>query len=89
MRNTRKWLAAAALTVVTVLPVSSTLAADALTKEQATKMALESHHGKVVKAYEETKKGQKVWEVQVKGDDGQQWELYYSMDGKLVEEKSR
>jgi uncharacterized membrane protein YkoI len=89
MCNTRKWLTAAALAVVTALSVSLTLAADALTKEQVTKMALESHPGKVVKAYEETRKGQKVWEVQVKGDDGQQWELYYSMDGKLVDEKSK
>ena len=89
MRNTKKWLAAAVLATVTALPVSITLAANVITKDKATEMALTAHPGKVVKAYEETRKGQKVWEVQVKGNDGKQWEVYYSMDGKLVEEKSK
>nr|MCU0808666.1 PepSY domain-containing protein [Candidatus Contendobacter sp.] len=40
----------------------------AITKEQAIEMALKAHPGKVTKAYEETKKGKKTWEVKIKGD---------------------
>jgi uncharacterized membrane protein YkoI len=57
-----------------------------LTKEQATSMALKSHPGKVVKAYKEVKRGQEVWEVQVNGEDGKEWELYYDMAGNLIAE---
>ncbi len=88
MRVSNKWLSVAALTVVTVLSVSLALATDAFTKEQAIERALQAHPGKVEKAYQETKKGQEVWEVQIEGDDGKKWELYYTMDGKLLKEKA-
>ena len=67
---------------------TTVLAAD-LTKEQATDLALKAHPGQVIKAYQETHKGQKVWEVQVKDEDGKKWEVYYTLDGKLMEEKSQ
>ncbi|MCU0808155.1 MAG: PepSY domain-containing protein [Candidatus Contendobacter sp.] len=54
-------------------PVPAAAAAPAkttITKEQAIEMALKAHPGKVTKAYEETKKGKKTWEVKIKGDDG-------------------
>ncbi len=88
MQTAKHWLIAATLASVAVFSTTAVLAAD-LTKEQATEMALKAHPGQVIKTYEETHKGQKVWEVQVKGDDGKKWEVYYTMDGKLMEEKSK
>ena len=60
-----------------------------ITKEQAIEMALKAHPGKVTKAYEDTKKGKKTWEVKVKGDDGNNWEIYYEIaTGELVAEEA-
>ena len=60
----------------------------AITKEQAVEMALKAHPGKVTKAYEDTKKGKKTWEVKIKGDDGKKWEVYYEVaTGELIAEE--
>lgn len=65
-------------------PVTTT----AITKEQAIEMALKAHPGKVTKAYEDTKKGKKTWEVKIKGDDGKKWEMYYEIaTGELIAEE--
>ena len=64
-------------------------ATTAITKEQAVEMALKAHPGKVTKAYEDTKKGKKAWEVKIKGDDGKKWEVYYEIaTGELITEES-
>ena len=59
-----------------------------ITKEQAVEMATKAHPGKVTKAYEDTKKGKKTWEVKIKGDDGKKWEVYYEIaTGELLAEE--
>ena len=64
-------------------------ATTAITKEQAVEMALKAHPGKVTKAYEDTKKGKKTWEVKIKGDDGKKWEVYYEIaTGELIAEEA-
>ena len=88
MQTATRWLIAAALASAAAFSTTAVPAAD-LTKEQATEMALKAHPGQVIKAYQETHKGQPVWEVQVKGDDGKKWEIFYTLDGKLMEEKSQ
>lgn len=61
-----------------------------ITKEQAVEMALKAHPGKVTKAYEDTKKGKKTWEVKIDGTDGKKWEVYYEIKtGELVAEESK
>lgn len=61
-----------------------------ITKEQAIEMALKAHPGKVTKAYEDTKKGKKTWEVKIDGNDGKKWEVYYEIKtGELVAEESK
>lgn len=57
-----------------------------VTKDQAITIALESHPGKILKAYRNVKQGQDVWEVKIEGDDGKEWELYYDMAGNLIAE---
>lgn len=65
-------------------------AAKEITKEQAVEMALKAHPGKVTKAYEDTKKGKKTWEVKIDGADGKKWEVYYEIKtGELVAEESK
>ncbi|MDG4594732.1 MAG: PepSY domain-containing protein [Candidatus Contendobacter sp.] len=60
-----------------------------ITKEQAIQMALKAHPGEVTKAYEDTKKGKKTWEVKIKGNDGKKWEVYYDIKtGELVAEEA-
>lgn len=60
-----------------------------ITKEQATDMALKAHPGKVTKAYEDTKKGKKTWEIKIDGNDGKKWEVYYEIKtGALVAEEA-
>ena len=74
-----------------VTPQAATTAptSAAITKEQAIEMALKAHPGKVTKAYEDTKKGKKTWEVKIKGDDGKKWEVYYEIaTGLLIAEQS-
>ena len=88
MQTATRWLLATTLVSLAAFSTTAVLAAD-LTKEQATDLALKAHPGQVIKAYQETHKGQKVWEVQVKGEDGKKWEIYYTLDGKLMEEKSQ
>lgn len=61
-----------------------------ITKEQAVEMALKAHPGKVAKAYEDTKKGKKTWEVKIDGNDGKKWEVYYEIKtGELVAEEGK
>ena len=70
-------------------PATAT-AASAITKEQAVEMALKAHPGKVTKAYEDTKKGKKTWEVKIDGADGKKWEVYYEIKtGQLVAEEGK
>lgn len=64
-----------------VLASNVALAAEAMTKEQAIDKALAAHPGEVTKAYQETKRGQQVWEVKINADDGSQWEVYYTVAG--------
>lgn len=65
------------------------VAAPEFTKDQAVGKALKAHPGKVIKAYQDTKKGKQTWEVKVKGDDGQTWEMYYDIKtGELVAEEA-
>ena len=77
---------------VSPAPASATAtvpAAAPITKEQAIEMALKAHPGEVTKAYEDTKKGKKTWEVKIKGDDGKKWEMYYEIaTGELVAEEA-
>lgn len=81
--------------VAVLLVVSSTLfvmgfsvAAEAamVTKDQAITMALERRPGKIVKAYKDDWRGKEVYEVEIDGDDGKEWELYYDMAGNLIAE---
>lgn len=88
MQNVKKWLIGVTLVSLAAFSIVVLLAAD-LTKKQVTDLALQAHPGKVIKAYKETHKGQEAWEVQVKGDDGKKWEIYYTLEGQLIEEKSR
>ncbi len=70
-------------------PAAAT-AAHEITKEQAVEMALKAHPGKVTKAYEDTKKGKKTWEVKIDGNDGKKWEVYYEIKtGELVAEEGK
>ena len=42
------------------------------------------------RAYEDTKKGKKTWEVKIDGADGKKWEVYYEIKtGELVAEESK
>jgi uncharacterized membrane protein YkoI len=83
MKFRHSWLAAAALAAFSIGAV-----AEDLTKEQITEKALQAHPGQVEKIYKEQMKGQEVWEVKIKGDDGKKWEVYYSLSGELVKTKS-
>lgn len=78
----------AALVIATTLAVAglSFAATEAFTKDQAITTALQTHPGKIVKAYKDVERGQEVWEVKIQGDDGKEWELYYDMSGNLVKE---
>ncbi len=101
--NKRIPLTAAALLAMATSFVGATFAAETksavpatatttheITKEQAVEMALKAHPGKVTKAYEDTKKGKKTWEVKIDGTDGKKWEVYYEIKtGELVTEESK
>lgn len=64
--------------------------ATGISKEQAVEMALKAHPGEVTKAYQDSKKGKKTWEVQIKGSDGKKWELHYEIKGgALVSEEGK
>jgi uncharacterized membrane protein YkoI len=101
--NKHTLLSAAALLAITTSFASATFAAETkgaapatatttheITKEQAMEMALKAHPGKVTKAYEDTKKGKKTWEVKIDGSDGKKWEVYYEIKtGELVAEEGK
>lgn len=73
-------------------PMTAAAAAPAaeITKDQAVEMALKAHPGEVSKAYQDTKKGKKTWEVKIKGVDGKKWELHYEIkSGALVSEEGK
>ena len=72
-------------------PTAATAPATAgITKEQAIQMALKAHPGEVTKAYEDTKKGKKTWEVKINGTDGKKWEVHYEIKtGALVSEEGK
>lgn len=74
--------------VLTFTGISAWAVEGPITKDQAVSMAVERHPGKVLKAYQETKKGVEVWEVKIDGDDGTTWKVYYKViDGALFKEK--
>lgn len=103
MTNTKRLLTAAALALTAAFattafatesgasqPAATTTAATPITKDQAIAMAQKDHPGKVIKAYEDTKKGKKTWEVQIQGDDGKKWEIHYDIKtGELVSAESK
>ena len=71
-------------------PMTAATAAGEISKDQAVAMALEAHPGDVIKAYQDSKKGKKTWEVKIKGADGKKWELHYEIKtGALVSEEGR
>jgi uncharacterized membrane protein YkoI len=78
---------AAVLGISAILFTGISVARDAISKEQAAEMALQVHPGEVTKAYQETRRGQEVWEVQIKGDDHKEWRLYYALSGELIKEE--
>jgi uncharacterized membrane protein YkoI len=84
----KKRFIAAVLGVTAILFTSISVAGDAISKEQAIEKALQAHSGEVTKAYQETRRGQEVWEVQIQGDDGKKWITYYAMSGELVQEEA-
>jgi hypothetical protein len=44
----------------------------------------------VTKAYQDTKKGKKTWEVKINGTDGKKWEVHYEIKtGALVSEEGK
>jgi len=74
------------------VPVTAAAAAPAgeISKEQAIEMALKAHPGEVSKAYQDSKKGIKTWEVKISGADGKKWELHYEIKtGALVSEEGK
>ena len=86
--------AAAAFTIPAIASSPATPAASqpaatgAITKEQATEMALKAHPGEVTKAYEDGHKGKQTWEVKIDGADGKKWKTYYEIStGTLVDDK--
>lgn len=86
MDTVRKALALAGVAMAVVFSCEMSLAAESeLSKEQIIEQALRQHPGKVEKAYKERKQGEEVWEVEIKGDDGTEHELYY--DAKTGEQK--
>ena len=87
MKNTKKNAIAATLVAFATIYAGVSLAA--LTKEQAVEKAQKDYPGELIKAYQETKKGRQVWEVQIAGQDGKKWEIYYDVEtGDLVEAES-
>ena len=69
---------------------AATAPAQEISKEQAVEMALRAHPGTVTKAYEDTKKGKKTWEVKINGNDGKKWEVHYEIKtGALVSEEGK
>ncbi|HMV05608.1 MAG TPA: PepSY domain-containing protein [Accumulibacter sp.] len=71
-------------------PASTAAPAREISKEQAIEMALKAHPGEVTKAYQDTKKGKKTWEVKIDGKDGKKWEIHYEIaTGALVAEESK
>lgn len=71
-------------------PATATATAQEISKEQAVEMALRAHPGTVTKAYEDTKKGKKTWEVKINGNDGKKWEVHYEIKtGALVSEEGK
>ena len=71
-------------------PASTAAPAREISKEQAIEMALKAHPGEVTKAYQDTKKGKKTWEVKIDGKDGKKWEILYEIaTGALVAEESK
>lgn len=76
----------------TTVPAAGTVAVptQGISKEQAVDLALKAHPGTVTKAYQDTKKGKKTWEVQINGSDGRKWEVHYEISsGVLVADERR
>ena len=96
--NTRTAFSAATLLAIATAFGGAAFAADTkaaapareITKEQAIEMATKAHPGEVTKAYEDTKKGKKTWEVKINGTDGKKWEVHYEIKtGALVSEEGK
>jgi hypothetical protein len=59
-------------------------------RSRRSKWRSEAHPGTVTKAYEDTKKGKKTWEVKINGNDGKKWEVHYEIkSGALVSEEGK
>lgn len=85
-----KAAAPAAAPAATAAPAPAAAPAREITKEQAIEMATKAHPGEVTKAYEDTKKGKKTWEVKINGTDGKKWEVHYEIKtGALVSEEGK
>ncbi len=71
-------------------PATVAVPAREISKDQAVEMALKAHPGEVTKAYQDTKKGKKTWEVKINGTDGKKWEIHYEIaTGALIAEESK
>ena len=76
------------LIALSLLATSSLALAAPMSMDEAVAKATEAHPGEVIKAYQEVKRGQDVWEVKINGEDGNRWEVYYAVDtGELVKEE--
>lgn len=83
-------LVASSLANPTFAATAAAAPAQEISKERAVEMALQAHPGKVTKAYQDTKKGRKTWEVQINGTDGKKWEVHYEIrSGALVSDEGR
>lgn len=96
MNTFGKLTAVALLTTAGALALAATeggvvepgAAAQGITLEQAVEMARQARPGRVQEVERDTKDGVEVWEVKIKGDDGEKWELYYAVaDGELIKEE--
>ncbi|WP_295881706.1 PepSY domain-containing protein [uncultured Thiohalocapsa sp.] len=62
-------------------------AAAPLTMQQAVDKALAQRPGEVIGTDRDRKHGRDAWEVEIRDDQGQEWELYYAIDdGSLLYE---
>jgi len=76
------------LLALSLIGLSQLALAAPMTMEEAVARATAAHPGQVVKAYQEVKRGQEVWEVKINGEDGKRWEIYYAADtGELIKEE--
>lgn len=91
MHTAIRLTAAAALALAvgagTLFAADGNAAAGALTMQQAVDKALAQRPGEVIGTDRDRKHGREAWEVEIRDDQGQDWELYYAIDdGSLLYE---